>query len=106
MSETTLSDRIETGIRALQAIGLPTSADLNPTGLSVAEVQTPTQDYTNSIRRMDPWQNFLATLTVEEALEAGVDFERAILLLDMIDRLVMDACTIIMSVQTAKYGVN
>jgi hypothetical protein len=99
VSEITLSDRIETGIRALQAIGLPTSADLNPTGLSAAEVQTVIQDYTNSIGKMDPWQNFLTTLTVEEALEAGVDFERAVLLLGMIDHLVISACQIISALQ-------
>jgi hypothetical protein len=96
----TLSQLIETGITALACIGDMTTTDLHPTGLSRAEIYSSVASFADSVAKMHPWEEFLANLTFEGAEEAGVDFERAVLLLDLIELRTTQACQIISNLQS------
>jgi hypothetical protein len=100
-SETiTLSERIETSIQALAAVGEPTPGDLHPTGLSAADAYALVRSYSQSVENVQPWQWFLENTPVGDILEQGADIDRALLLMDLLERRVLEACQIISNLQS------
>ena len=96
----TLSERIENSIHALSAVGEPTLEDLNPAGLSAPEAYALVQSYSHSVENVQPWQWFLENTSVEDLLEAGVDVDRALLLMDLLEKRVFEASEIISHLQS------
>jgi hypothetical protein len=96
----TLSERIENSIRALAGVGDPTPGDLRPVGLSAAEAYALVQSYCQSVEKVQPWQWFLENTSIEDLLEADVDVNRALLLMDLLEKRVFEASEIISNLQS------
>ena len=99
-SQPTLSERIESSIFALENIGEPSYKELHPVGLSAAEAYVLVQEYTRSIGNLQPWESFLKNTPVGDILEQGADVDRALLLMDLLERRVFEACQVIASLQS------
>ena len=90
-TETTLAERVERSIVALEDIGEPSYADLHPSpeNYSAAERASIIRGHLISIAQLEGWAIFLQALNPEERTD------RTELLQVMLDERVQQACQII-----------
>jgi hypothetical protein len=90
MREITLSDRIETAIRALDfGDAAPGELTPNPANYSAAEKAKIIREHTRNVALLDGWVEYLKTIEQKS--------DREVVLQQLLDRRVQECCQILMA---------